>query len=118
VGKISLRYALDALRRDEKAQKSVAEVLYRVVEDQVIAQHQRVALAKLPRDTFRILREGEQLRFFDLDFSIGRSNDRFNALSTICEDLNWVGDLDADSRKLTNEGKRLVRDGDLDRSQL
>lgn len=118
IGKISLRYALEGLRKDERNQKSVADVLCRVVEDQVIAQHQRVALGKLPRDTFRISREGEQLRFFDLDFSIGRSNDRFNALSTICEDLNWVASLDGNSHKLTIEGKRFMRDGDLDRSQL
>jgi hypothetical protein len=111
--RVGMQFALDQLRRDERAGMTVAEVLWRVLGDQVISQHERVALAKIPDDTFRFRRESGRLRFFVQPNEFQRNNSRFEALSTVCAELGWTGYLAEDGHPLTSEGQAIRKDGDL-----
>ncbi len=113
LSRIGMQFALDKLRADERAGRTVREVMARVLNDQVIAQHERVALAKLPDDTFRFRREGGRLRFFEQPNEFQRNNSRFEALSTVCAELGWTGYLAEEGHRLTAEGQAIRRDGDL-----
>jgi len=111
--RISMQAALDQLRRDERAQLPVRDVLRRILAEQVVAQHERVALAKLPEDTFRFRQEGARLRFFDQPTAFQRNDSRFNALSTTCAELGWSGFFDDDDHPLSSEGDHIRVAGDL-----
>ena len=108
-----MQFALDKLRSDERAGRTVREVIARILNDQVIAQHERVALAKLPDDTFRFRREGGRLRFFEQPNEFQRNNSRFEALSTVCAELGWTGYVAEKGHGLTPEGQTIRKDGDL-----
>ena len=108
-----MQFALDKLRSDERAGRTVREVMARILNDQVIAQHERVALAKLPDDTFRFRREGGRLRFFEQPNEFQRNNSRFEALSTVCAELGWTGYVAEKGHGLTPEGQTIRKDGDL-----
>jgi hypothetical protein len=113
VSRIGMQFALEQLRRDRRDARSVAEVIWRVLNDQVIAQHERVALAKLPEDTFRFRREGGRLRLFDQSTEFQRNDSRYNALSTVCAELGWSGFFSEGDHGLTEEGERIRQQGDL-----
>ncbi|MYH88207.1 MAG: hypothetical protein F4125_06385 [Acidimicrobiaceae bacterium] len=83
--------------------------------DYVIAQHERVATAKLPTtgDTFRFRREAGRLRFFHKDAQAGMNDSRFNALATFVYELGWSGYLYFEHHGLTEEGEFLRTHGDL-----
>ena len=114
--RIGMQFALDQLRRDEQLDRSVADVVWRVLNDHVISQHERVALAKLPDDTFRFRRESGRLRFFEQPVAYQRNDSRFNSLSTVCAELGWTGFLADPSHELTPEGERIRIHGDLNNS--
>ena len=65
--RLGMQRFLGELRRRVDEGQSVAEVTAWLTLDYVIAQHERVANAKLPTtgDTFRFRREAGRLRFFD-----------------------------------------------------
>lgn len=111
--RIGMQFALDQLRRDEQTGRSVADVVWRVLNDHVISQHERVALAKLPDDTFRFRRESSRLRFFEQPMAYQRNDSRFNSLSTVCAELGWSGFLADPRHALTPEGERIRIHGDL-----
>lgn len=111
--RISLQLALQQLRHDAVTGRTVREVLERVVEQHVLAQHQRVALAKLPDDTYRYRREGDRLRFFDQPTAFRMNDSRFRALSTVCTELGWCGHLADPDHPLSEDGQSLLRNGDL-----
>lgn len=111
--RIGMQFALDQLREDVRQGKTVANVFHRVLKEQVIAQHERVALAKLPDDTFRFRTEGGRLRFFDLPNQFQRNNSRFESISTVCAELGWTGFLSEKDRHLSTEGQAIRKDGDL-----
>ena len=111
--RLGMQFALEQLRRDTQASKSVADVVWRVLNDHVIAQHERVALAKLPDDTFRFRRDTGRLRFFELSAEFQRNDSRFNSLATVCAELGWSGFLSDDGHALTSEGESIRQHGDL-----
>lgn len=115
IARISMHVALDQLRHDIRESKSIAEVMKRVVRDHVIAQHERVAMAKLPDDTFRFRREGIRLRCYPQSNSFRRNSSRFNSLSTVCTDLGWCGSLSQPNHPLSQEGHSIREMGDLPR---
>jgi hypothetical protein len=113
VRRIGMQFALDQLRSDARDGRTVAEVMERILGHQVIAQHERVALAKLPDDTFRFRREGGKLRFFQQPNGFQRNDSRFEALSTVCAELGWTGHLSQKGRRLSSEGQSIRKNGDL-----
>jgi len=111
--RIGMRFALDQLRRDEQTGRSIGDVAWRVLNDHVLTQHERVAFAKLPDDTFRFRREAGRLRFFDRPVEFQRNSSRFPALSTVCAELGWMGFIGEPDHALTDEGERIRQFGDL-----
>jgi hypothetical protein len=79
----------------------------------VIAQHERVALAKLPDDTFRFRRDAGRLRFFEKPTEFQRNSSRFGSLSTACAELGWMGFIGEPGHTLTAEGEQIRQHGDL-----
>jgi len=84
-----------------------------LVLDYVIRQHERVAMSKLPDDTFRFRRDGDRLRFSTLRAEAGFNDSRFTAVSTIVAELGLAGGLQSADHALTTTGARLLTTGDL-----
>ena len=112
--RVGMQFALEQLREDARNNVSVQDVLKRVFTNHVLLQHERVATAKFPQDTFRFRREGERVRFFDKPIVYRRNNSRFNALSTTCSELGWSGFLGDANHSLSQEGQKLRKNGDLE----
>ena len=111
--RIGMASALHALERDVKSRKTVAETALRVIRDQVISQHERVAMTKLPDDTFRFRRESGTIYFLDQENSFDLNNSRFASIASVCGDLRWTTYLDEQNRQLTDEGEKLRLLGDI-----
>jgi hypothetical protein len=111
--RLSMNRFFHLFRRDLMAGQTIGEFTRTLVSDYVIRQHERVALAKLPDDTFRFRREGDHLRFFNLSAVAGMNNSRFQALATTVSDLGWVSGLACADRRLSPLGRRLLETGDL-----
>jgi hypothetical protein len=92
---------------------TVAELTRWLIEDFVIVQHERVATAKLPDDTYRVRRVGDSLRFFAQEVPAVFNDSRFLALSTTVHELGWVSTFREAERELTPSGHALLTDGDL-----
>ncbi|MGV8911220.1 MAG: hypothetical protein ACOH14_01270 [Rhodoglobus sp.] len=92
---------------------SVSDLAQWLISDFVIVQHERVATAKLPDDTFRVRRVGDHLRFFMQEAPADFNNSRFNALSTTAHELGLVSTLRQPHRSLTKTGEQLLRVGDI-----
>ena len=92
---------------------SVSDLARWIITDFVIVQHERVATAKLPEDTFRVRRVGGQLKFSMQDAPAAFNDSRFVALSTTAHELGLVSTLRQPHRELTGAGVQLLRDGDL-----
>jgi hypothetical protein len=101
------------LNRRIRAGASLSELARWVIHDFVIVQHGRVATSKLPDDTFRVRRVGDQLRFFAQEVSAEFSDSRYLALSTTVHELGLVTSLRDPQRKLSQTGLQLLREGDL-----
>jgi hypothetical protein len=97
---------------------TMAELAWWLIEDFVIVQHERVAAAKLPDDTYRVRRVGDSLRFFAQEAPAGFNDSRFVALSTTVHELGWVTTFREPGRELTPSGHALLTDGDLPGSAL
>lgn len=91
----------------------IGELAQWLIEDFVIVQHERVATAKLPDDTYRVRRVGDGLRFFAQETPAVFNDSRFLALSTTVHELGWVNTFREAERKLTPSGHALLTDGDL-----
>ncbi len=113
--RLGMQRFIDALRTRVDAGETIREVARWLTLDYVIAQHERVATAKLPTtgDTFRFRREAGRLRFFPKDAQVGMNDSRFNALATFVYELGWCGYLYVEDHGLTEEGDLLRADGDL-----
>ncbi len=101
------------LHRKVLAGETLSQLTRRIITNFVIIQHERVATAKLPDDTFRVRRLGTQLQFFVQEASAEFNDSRFVALSTTVHELGFVSSLWEPSRKLTPVGRKLLRHGDL-----
>ena len=111
--RIGMAGLFSRLSRELMRGRTLAEDLQWLIADYVIAQHERVAVRKLPEDTFRFRGVGDSLRFFAMDAPVGLNNSRFDALSNVICELGFVSPLHERRRKLTESGKRLLEDGDL-----
>ena len=94
-------------------QVSLAALLQWLIDDFVIVQHERVATAKLPDDTYRVRRVGDGLRFFPQEVPAAFNDSRFLALSTTVHELGWVATFREPKRTLTPSGRALLSGGDL-----
>jgi hypothetical protein len=113
--RIPMQQFLTRLRADAVAGTSVGDVTRRILDQDVIGQHSRIAMGKLAStgDTFRFRREGSRLRFFPNDTYFRMNDSRFNALATVLYELGWTGYLYEEGHGLTAEGAALVTAGDL-----
>lgn len=92
---------------------TLGELARWLIEDFVIVQHERVATAKLPDDTYRVRRVGDAVRFFAQESPAVFNDSRFRALSTTVHELGWVSTFNEADRQLTESGQLLLIDGDL-----
>lgn len=92
---------------------TISELCHWLIEDFVIVQHERVATAKLPEDTYRVRRVGAGLRFFAQEAPAVFNDSRFTALSTTVHELGWVTTFRVPQRRLTASGHALLGDADL-----
>jgi len=116
--RIGLEYALRQLRRDLDADMTLNDVARRIVWDQVVVQHERVALSKLPEDTFRWHVENEQIRFIDQPTGFGMNDPRFGSLATITSELGWCTPPSEPGHALSAEGEELRTRGTLPALEL
>jgi hypothetical protein len=101
------------LNRRLMAGQTLADVARWIIHDLVIVQHERVATAKLPDDTFRLRRVGDSVRFFPKEAPAALNDSRYVALSTTAHELGLVSSLPEPRRRLTSAGRRLLERGDL-----
>lgn len=101
------------LNRRLMAGQSLADVARWLIHDLVIVQHERVATAKLPDDTFRLRRVGDSLRFFPKEAPAALNDSRYVALSSTAHELGLVSSLREQRRRLTAAGRRLLERGDI-----
>ena len=113
--RLGLQRFINALRTRIDANETIGDIARWLTFEYVIAQHERVATAKLSStgDTFRFRREAGRLRFFPKDVQVGMNDSRFNALATFIYELGWSGYLDGEHHGLAEEGELLRVDGDL-----
>lgn len=111
--RIGMTRFMTLLNRRMLTDPTLGELARWIIEDFVIVQHERVATAKLPEDTYRVRRVGDALRFFAQEAPAVFNDSRFNALSTTVHELGWVSTFREPHRKLTPAGRQLLRDGDM-----
>jgi hypothetical protein len=92
---------------------TVMEITKWLYEDYIILQHLLVANGKLPENTFRFQRDGQRLRFFNLNNSLSFMDSRFNSISTTIYELGFCGDMSLPDHALTSQGRQLLSEGDL-----
>jgi hypothetical protein len=113
-GRLSLDGFVKTLRgRLERQALTIGDLARWLYDEYVILQHQLVATSKLPENTFRFVREGNHLRFYDLANRLEFNDSRFDALSTTVHELGLAGDLLSPEHALTPDGRKLLSNGDL-----
>ena len=113
-GRLSLDgFVRQMQRRLKSGPVTIREILIWLYEDYVILQHQIVATRKLPDNTFRFQREGSRLKFNNLENPLAFMSSRFEAISTTIYDLGLCGDFAQPGHDLTEDGGRLLNEGDL-----
>jgi len=113
-----VRLSMDSFLRNletfmKSSRPTIAEVARWIYENHVILQHELVATSKLPENTFRFQRDGDNLQFFNLDNTLGFTNSRYDAISTTIYELGLCGDLYEPKHAITQNGKELLQTGDL-----
>lgn len=112
-GRLSVDGFIKAARRRLEAGPFTIEDFTRwLYADYIILQHQLIATGKLPDNTFRFQREGDHLRFYNLENTLGFNSSRFTALSTTVHELGLCGDFRQPDHNLTPDGQRLLMEGD------
>jgi hypothetical protein len=114
VRRLGLDRYLRHVRRRSMSGVSLREMAHWITSDYVLRQHERVAVSKLPDDTFRFRQVGDRLRFIRFDAPAGMNDSRFNALGWSAVDLGFIGSIFAESHTLTASGRALLDAGDLD----
>lgn len=111
--RVGLDGFLRALRTRVSDGATIAEVGRWILEQHVCRLHNRVAMTKLPDDTFRLRLDAGNVRFFNQDAPAVMSDSRFVALATCVAELGWTTSIFEADHSLGEEGRRLVKDGDL-----
>ena len=113
--RLGIQLFLSQLRDRANDGATVRDVTEWLTCDYVIAQHERVATAKLSTtgDTFRFRREAGRLRFFSKGALVEMNDSRFNALATFLFELGWCGYLYEADHDLSEEGEEMRLAGDL-----
>lgn len=112
-GRLPLDGFVRSLRRRLESPVTIFEVVRWLYSDYVIQQHIAVATGKLPDNTFRFQRQGGRLQFYQLDNSLRFMDSRYDALSTIVNELGLCGNLSRPGHALTADGRRLLEVGAL-----
>lgn len=113
VQRLAMTRFLTRMRRARMSRTPLLTVTKWIYQDYVINQHQRVAVAKLPNDTYRFRREGDRLWFQDHDNRVVMPNSRFGALSGTVHELGFVGNLLHPGHTLSSDGRKFLERGDL-----
>lgn len=111
--RLAMTRFFDRVRRAITAGATVGEFARSLVLDFVIRQHERVAMSKLPEDTFRFRRDGDRLHFSTLRVVTGFNDSRFTAISTIVAELGLAGGLQTADHSLSPTGMTLLTADDL-----
>jgi hypothetical protein len=111
--RLAMTRFFDRARRAITSGATVGEFARSLLLDYVIRQHERVAMSKLPDDTFRFRRDGDRLRFSTLRAEAGFNDSRFTAVSTIVAELGLAGGLQSADHALTPAGTSLLTAGGL-----
>jgi len=114
VRRLSVDRFLRQLRSQVRDGGTIASVGQWLLEEYIIRQHNRVALAKLPDDTFRLRVDTGAVWFFNQEVAVEFNDSRFRALSMCADELGLTRSLSAKKHSLTRRGRQLVNDGDLD----
>jgi hypothetical protein len=101
------------LRTHLAAGSTISELGRWFAEHYVIRQHHRVALGKLPDDTFRLRLEAGRIRFVSESVAVEMNDSRFRALSTVGLELGWLREPTPGRAPLSPTGTRLLKNGDL-----
>ncbi len=111
--RLAMTRFFDRARRAVTAGATIGDFARSLVLDFVIRQHERVAMSKLPDDTFRFRRDGDRLRFSTLRAEAGFNDSRFTAVSTIVAELGLAGGLQSADHALATAGASLLTTGHL-----
>lgn len=116
--RVSVTRHLDAMRSLDEGGATIAECGRWLLEHFVIRQHHRVALGKLPDDTFRLRLDAGRVWFVDERVAVEMNDSRFRALSTCASELHWTKPMNAADHRLHLRGKRLLAHGDLSAGRI
>lgn len=113
-GRLSMDRYLRRLRHKlTGGDQSILDITHWLYRDYIILQHQTIASRKLPDNTYRFQREGNRLRFHNLNNSLGFMNSRFEALTTTLHGLGLCGDVSYAEHPLTPDGQVFLAEGEL-----
>lgn len=112
-GRLPLDGFVRQLQRRLTSPVTILEVARWLFSDYIIQQHITIASGKMPENTFRFERERGRLRFYQLDNSLRFVDSRFDALSTIVNELGLCGNFSRPEHTLTADGELLLELGDL-----
>ena len=101
------------LRFHISANSTISQTGRWFLEHYVIRQHHRVALGKLPDDTFRLRLEAGRIRFVSESVAVEMNDSRFRALSTVGLEFGWLRTPAPGRAPLSPAGRRLLAKGDL-----
>lgn len=111
--RLSVARVVDDLRHHSKAGSTIGDVARWLCEHYVIRQHHRVALGKLPDDTFRLRLDAGRVWFVDEPVAVEMNDPRYRALSTCAAEIGWTGPMNRANHAVTKRGRILLRTGDL-----
>lgn len=111
--RLGVARTVEDLRSHLKAEATIGSTGRWFLEHYVIRQHHRVALGKLPDDTFRLRLDAGRVWFRDEQVAVEVNDSRFRALSTCAAELGWTRPLAEPAHGLTRRGRQLVKGGDL-----
>ena len=111
--RLSMAKLVEDVRRFHREGATIGETYRWILEHYVIRQHHRVALGKLPDDTFRLRLDAGRVQFVDESVAVDMNDSRFRALSTCAAELGLTRPLNGPNHGLTRSGRRFVNSGDL-----
>jgi hypothetical protein len=107
--RLSLDYFIRSMRTKLKISDiSIIEIIKWIFSDFIIDQHIKIASNKLPENTFRFLKEGNKMIFFDIQNSSPTFNtSRFEAISTTVYELGLCGNFRSKQHNLKPDGIKI-----------